>query len=97
MSTLKQAGQDAIDQLESLLQDLRPLSSLVEKKREVFSRKSKAFLHFHEDPSATASRPRRSAPRSSISFERNCTPNRQGCNPPAEVMAVVSPAKEKGP
>lgn len=47
---MKHAGQDALDQLEPLLAQLRPLPGMVEKKRGVFYRKSKAFLHFHEDP-----------------------------------------------
>jgi hypothetical protein len=39
-----------LDRLEPLLESLRKLDGLVEKKRGVFYRKSKAFLHFHEDP-----------------------------------------------
>ena len=41
---------DALDQLEPLLERLREIPELREKKRGVFYRKSKAFLHFHEDP-----------------------------------------------
>jgi hypothetical protein len=40
----------ALDELEPLLQQIRALPGLVEKARGVFYRKSKAFLHFHEDP-----------------------------------------------
>ena len=47
---MKHAGEQALDQLEPLLSALRALPGLVEKKRGVFYRKSKAFLHFHEDP-----------------------------------------------
>lgn len=47
---MKHAGQDALDQLEPLLAELRAHPGMVEKKRGVFYRKSKAFLHFHEDP-----------------------------------------------
>lgn len=39
-----------LDRLEALLAQLRALPGLTEKKRGVFYRKSKAFLHFHEDP-----------------------------------------------
>ena len=39
-----------LDRLEDLLTSLRELDGLREKKRGVFYRKSKAFLHFHEDP-----------------------------------------------
>lgn len=48
---MKHAGQDALDQLAGLLNDLRKVEGLVEKKRGIFYRKSRAFLHFHEDPS----------------------------------------------
>lgn len=48
---MKHAGQDALDQLAGLLADLRKVEGLVEKKRGIFYRKSRAFLHFHEDPS----------------------------------------------
>ncbi|MEN8722233.1 MAG: hypothetical protein ABF335_05025 [Alphaproteobacteria bacterium] len=49
--SMKHAGQDALDQLAGLLADLRKVEGLVEKKRGIFYRKSRAFLHFHEDPS----------------------------------------------
>ncbi len=48
---MKHAGQESLDQLEDLLEELRSSPGLVEKKRGVFYRNSKAFLHFHEDPS----------------------------------------------
>jgi hypothetical protein len=47
---VKHATQTALDALEPLLVELRGLPGLVEKSRGVFYRKSKAFLHFHEDP-----------------------------------------------
>lgn len=47
---MKHAGDQALDRLEPLLDQLRALPGMVEKKRGVFYRKSKAFLHFHEDP-----------------------------------------------
>ena len=46
---MKHASQTALDQLEPLLAELRTLG-LTEKSRGVFYRKSRAFLHFHEDP-----------------------------------------------
>ncbi len=45
---MKHAGA-ALDQIESLLADLRTLP-LKEKSRGVFYFKSRSFLHFHEDP-----------------------------------------------
>jgi len=47
---MKHAGRSALDDVEPLLGDLRALPGLVERSRGVFYRKSKAFLHFHEDP-----------------------------------------------
>ncbi len=44
------AGPAALDRLAPLLADIRVLPGLVEKGRGVFYRRSKAFLHFHEDP-----------------------------------------------
>ena len=41
---------EQLDRLEPLLQELRGIPELREKKRGVFYRKSRAFLHFHEDP-----------------------------------------------
>lgn len=47
---MKHASEQALDALEALLAQLRPLPGMTEKKRGVFYRRSKAFLHFHEDP-----------------------------------------------
>lgn len=48
---MRHAGSDALDQLEPLLVALRAVPGLVERSRGVFYRRSRAFLHFHEDPS----------------------------------------------
>lgn len=47
---MKHAGETALDNLETLLNRLREIDALNEKKRGIFYRKSKAFIHFHEDP-----------------------------------------------
>ena len=47
---MKHAGEDALNRLEPLLEELRATEELVEKRRGIFYRKSAAFLHFHEDP-----------------------------------------------
>ena len=47
---MKHAGPAALDRLEPLLAEVRALADLKEKSRGVFYRRSKAFLHFHEDP-----------------------------------------------
>ena len=47
---MRHARPAALDELEPLLRQVRALPGLTEKPRGVFYRKSKAFLHFHEDP-----------------------------------------------
>ncbi len=47
---MKHAGQVAISRLEDVLAELRGIDALKEKRPGVFYRRSKAFLHFHEDP-----------------------------------------------
>jgi hypothetical protein len=48
---VRHAGPDELDRVEPFLQQLRALPGVVERKPGIFYRKSKAFLHFHEDPS----------------------------------------------
>ncbi|MCI3178797.1 hypothetical protein C5708_00855 [Caulobacter sp. CCUG 60055] len=48
---MKHAGPAALDQLETILARLRDTPGLIERRRGVFYVKSRAFLHFHEDPS----------------------------------------------
>jgi hypothetical protein len=47
---VKHAGPAALEALDPLLAELRSVDGLDEKKPGVFYRGSKAFLHFHEDP-----------------------------------------------
>ncbi len=47
---MRHARDQDLDRVEDLLVQLRTLPGLVEKKRGVFYRRSRAFLHFHEDP-----------------------------------------------
>jgi len=47
---MRHARDEDLDRLEPLLAQLRRLPGLAEKKRGTFYRKSRAFLHFHEDP-----------------------------------------------
>jgi hypothetical protein len=47
---VRHAGDTTLDDLDAMLNALRSHAQLVEKKRGVFYRKSRAFLHFHEDP-----------------------------------------------
>ena len=47
---MKHAGPLALDRLEPLLARLRGFDALKERSRGVFYLRSRAFLHFHEDP-----------------------------------------------
>ena len=47
---MKHAGAAALDQLEPLLARIRAPGVLKEKSRGIFYLKSRAYLHFHEDP-----------------------------------------------
>jgi hypothetical protein len=47
---MKHASEETLMGLTSLLTRIRSIDGLVEKSPGVFYRKSKAFLHFHEDP-----------------------------------------------
>ena len=47
---MRHAGTAALDELEPMLATLRALPGLKEKSRGTFYRGSRAFLHFHEDP-----------------------------------------------
>lgn len=47
---MKHATPVALDALQPLIEKIRLVDGLTEKKRGVFYRKSQAFLHFHEDP-----------------------------------------------
>ncbi|NEQ54820.1 MAG: hypothetical protein F6K11_32645 [Leptolyngbya sp. SIO3F4] len=46
---MKHASEKTITALAPLLEQIRPLPGLKEKKPGIFYRKSRAFLHFHED------------------------------------------------
>jgi len=45
------AGDAALDRIEALLGELRATDGLTERKRGNFARGSRAFLHFHANPS----------------------------------------------
>ena len=47
---MKHATPIALDALEPLLEQLRTVEGLTERRRGLFYRRSSAFLHFHEDP-----------------------------------------------
>ena len=47
---MKHATAAALDRLAALLADVRQLEHVKEKSRGVFYCRSKAFMHFHEDP-----------------------------------------------
>ena len=47
---MKHAGAAVLDQLQPLLDRIRAAGVLREKSRGIFYLKSRAYLHFHEDP-----------------------------------------------
>jgi hypothetical protein len=47
---MRHARDDDLDQLDALLNRLRGLPGLSERSRGVFYRRSRAYLHFHQDP-----------------------------------------------
>ncbi len=47
---MKHATPIALDVLEPVIEKIRLVEGLTEKRRGIFYRKSQAFLHFHEDP-----------------------------------------------
>ena len=47
---MRHARDEDLDRIDDLLAQVRALPGLKEKKRGVFYWKSRAFLHFHEDP-----------------------------------------------
>jgi hypothetical protein len=49
-AVVKHAGAAALEELDWLIAEIRKVSGLQERKAGCFYRKSKAFLHFHEDP-----------------------------------------------
>jgi hypothetical protein len=48
---MRHATAETLKILEPLLKEIRSVPGLVEKKPGIFYRRSRAFLHFHEDPS----------------------------------------------
>jgi hypothetical protein len=48
---VKHAGAETLEAIEPLLTKLRSVHGLVERRPGVFYRQSRAFLHFHDDPS----------------------------------------------
>jgi len=64
---VRHAGAAALDRLEGLLGAVRALGVLSEKSRGVFYRRSRACLHFHEDPAGLFADVR---PAEAVEFER---------------------------
>jgi hypothetical protein len=47
---MKHASDVALDTIEPMLNELRRVEGIRERKRGLFHRRSSAFIHFHEDP-----------------------------------------------
>ena len=58
---MKHAGRRTLEALEPLLEELRTIPGLTERKRGIFYRGATAFLHFHEDPAGMFADMRRGA------------------------------------
>lgn len=86
---MRHAGPDALARLEPLLGELRRCDGLVEKRRGVFYRRSRAFLHFHEDPSGL-----HADVRLEDDFERRRV---ETVAERAELLAVVRAALDRSP
>jgi hypothetical protein len=50
LASMRHASEETLLRLTPLLERLRTIDGLVEKQPGVFYRRSRAFLHFHEDP-----------------------------------------------
>jgi hypothetical protein len=88
---MKHAGPTALDGLEPLLTELRALGGLSETSRGVFYLKSKAFLHFHEDPAGLFADVR---PPGQADFDRIRVDSEQGARSlVALVVAALSDAR----
>ena len=83
---MKHAGPDTFAKIVSLLDQIRALSGLREPRPGVFYRRSKAFLHFHDDASGVYADLRRIE---GGDFERfKVEPNDQG----ATLIALIETA-----
>lgn len=47
---MRHARDEDLDRIEPLLAKIRALGTLIERKRGLFYLRTRAFLHFHEDP-----------------------------------------------
>lgn len=72
---MKHASPSSLDRIEPLLENLRQENGLKEKKRGVFYRRSRAFLHFHEDAGEIYADVRLEGP--DFDRFRCCTPDEQ--------------------
>jgi hypothetical protein len=79
---MKHAGPGTLEALEPLLEELRTIPGLTERKRGIFYRGPVAFLHFHEDPAGKFADIRRGA-----DFERYAV------NTEAEIARLLRAAR----
>jgi hypothetical protein len=81
---MRHAGPRALESLEPLLEELRKIAGLVERKRGIFYQGAAAFVHFHEDPAGMFADLKRGA-----DFERYAV------NTPAEIARLLRAAKSQ--
>jgi hypothetical protein len=89
---MKHAGKDVLATIEPLLDRLRAIPGLVEKSTGVFYLRSKAFLHFHEDPAGIFADVRLDG----VDFERFEVTTRGQSAFVAKVVAAAKAAQGKG-
>jgi hypothetical protein len=79
---MKHAGPLALETLEPVLEELRKIAGLVERKRGIFYQGAAAFVHFHEDPAGMFA-----DLKSGADFERYAV------NTPAEIARLLRAAR----
>jgi len=91
---MKHASAATLQQLASLIEQLRSLPGLVERKPGTFYHRSSAFLHFHEDPAGLFA----DAKLDLKAFERHCvsTPAEQKALLKAVVSALAGSSSTAG-
>jgi hypothetical protein len=74
---MRHAGPETFEELDGLLVELRKLPGLTERKTGIFYRRSRAFLHFHSDPTGPYADVRLSDDDDFLRFRVRTTTDRQ--------------------
>ncbi len=88
---MKHASTDTIKRLSPLLRQIRKIPGLVEKKPGIYYRRSKAFLHFHEEGDEVFADVRLVAP----DFDRfPCTTSSEQTALVTAIASVLAPGQD---